>query len=148
MQTLTPRLGFFRNQTQIHKSFTEDVKNEQLTNTDARARTHNPKKETVSQDYYLARGPRFETQQIEKIELDQIPFSSHTRPSTLRLLLAFHTVDQQPLFFPHARQNKEENTQKKISKSTSETREPKPQLNQKSTQRQHKKKKILSTKVK
>jgi ADP-ribose pyrophosphatase YjhB (NUDIX family) len=114
MQTLTPRLGFFRNQTQIHKSSTEDANNEQLTKTQTRAHTHNPKKETVSQDYYLARGPRFETQQIEKIELDQIPFSSHTRPSTLRLLLAFHTVDQQPLFFPHARHHKEENTPKKI----------------------------------
>jgi len=93
----------------------------------------------------LARGPRFETKQIEKIELDQIPFSSHTRPSTLRLLLAFHTVDQQPLFFPQARHHKEENTPKNNKKSTSETREPKPQLNQQSTQRQQKK--ILSAKV-
>jgi len=113
IQTLTSRLGFFRNQPQIHKSSTEDTKNEQLTNKDARARTHNPKKETVSQDYYLARGPRFETQQIEKIELDQIPFSSHTRPSTLRLLLAFHTVDQQPLSsFPTP-----DTTKKKILKN-------------------------------
>lgn len=61
----------------------------------------------------LARGPRFETQQIEKIELDQIPFSSHTRPSTLRLLLAFHTVDQQPLSsFPTP-----DTTKKKIPKN-------------------------------
>jgi hypothetical protein len=39
MQTLTRRLGFFCNQTKIHKSSTEDAKNEQLTNTGARART-------------------------------------------------------------------------------------------------------------
>jgi hypothetical protein len=37
MQTLTPRLGFFRNQTHVHKSSTEDTKNERRTNTDARA---------------------------------------------------------------------------------------------------------------